>query len=139
MKKLVFNFLVCIFVLLSSCNQTQKNSSKTEKLYIKTTLAEEVGTEMKKKETISEITSDYFEVSLSSQSTGGYLAQKDIIEPVPGKPFKAEFFQISDKEGNNIKFITSTEFLNFMSAHGYELVDQLPNEYGGNYTLKKKK
>ena len=35
--------------------------------------------------------------------------------------------------------MTSTEFLNFMSAHGYDLVDQIPNQYGGDYTFKRKK
>jgi hypothetical protein len=93
---------------------------------------------MNKKETVSEISTDYFEVSLSAQTTGGFLAQKDIIEPIPGEPFKAEFFQISDKDGVNIKFMTSTEFLNFMSAHGYDMVNQIPNQYGGDYTFKRK-
>ena len=136
MKIKVF-YLTISILLLISCNNKKSTSTKYEEFYIKTTLAIGSGSEMKKTETISKITSDYFEVSLSSQTDGGFLAEKDIIEPVPGEPFKAEFFQISDKDGNNIKFMTSTEFLNFMSAHGYDLVNQIPNAYGGDYTFKK--
>lgn len=138
MKKII-TLLVLVVISFYSCTQNRKNTSKFDKLFIKTTLAEEVGSEMKKNETISEITSDYFEVSLSAQTTGGFHAQKDITEPEPGKPFKAEFFQISEQNGTLIKFMTSTEFLNFMSAHGYDLVDQIPNQYGGDYTFKRKK
>jgi hypothetical protein len=138
MKKLVVPLFLSM-ILFYSCNHNRTRTAKLEKLFIKTTVAEEAGSEMKKNETISEITSDYFEVSLSSQTDGGFHAQKDIIEPEPGKPFKAEFFQISQQNGTLIKFMTSTEFLNFMSAHGYELVDQIPNQYGGDYTFKRKK
>lgn len=138
MKKIV-PLLVLVIISFSSCTQNKKSTSKFDKLFIKTTLAEEVGSEMKKNETISEITTEYFEVALSAQTDGGFHAQKDIIEPELGKPFKAEFFQISEVNGTLIKFMTSTEFLNFMSAHGYDLVDQIPNQYGGDYTFKRKK
>jgi hypothetical protein len=137
MKPLLFTLSVCL-LLMNSCNNTPKNSSKVEKLYIKTTTATESGKDMQKTEIISEITSDYFEATLDEQTTGGYLAQKDIVLPEVGKPFKSVFFQISQKDGTLIKFMTSTEFLNYMSAHGYELVTQIPNEYGGDYTFKKK-
>ena len=131
---LSLSFLICV-----SCSQNKGNSTKAEKLYIMTTLAEQPGSEMKTTKTMSEISSDYFEVSLASQIDGGYLAQKDVIKPIPGQPFKAKFFQISEKNGTLINFMTSTEFLNFMSAHGYELVNQIPGEYGGDYTFKRKK
>jgi hypothetical protein len=137
--KIFITFLSLSLLICASCNQNKGNSTKVEKLYIKTTLAEKPGSEMKTTETISEISSDYFEVSLSSQTDGGYHAQKDVIEPIPGQPFKAEFFQMSEQNGTLIKFMTSTEFLNFMSAHGYELVNQITNEYGGDYTFKRKK
>jgi hypothetical protein len=139
MKTLSIAFSFCLMLIISSCNNTPKNSSKTEKLIIKTTTATGTGQYQKKDEVISEVTSDYFEIGLSSQTTGGYLAQKDIVVPKIGEPFKFVFFTISQKDGNNIKFMTSTEFLNFMSAHGYEMVDQLKNDYGADYTFKKKK
>ena len=98
----------------------------------------ESGKEMKKSEVVSEINTDYFEVGLSSQTTGGFLAQKDVVEPEVGAPFKAVFFQVCLKNGTNIKFMTTTEFLNFMSALGYEMATQLPNKYGVDYTFKRK-
>lgn len=61
-----------------------------------------------------------------------------IITPESAENFKSVFLTIVNKDGGEIKFMTSTEFLNFMSGHGYEMVAQIPNEYGGDYTFKKK-
>jgi hypothetical protein len=142
MKKLLFTLPLCL-LLISSCNNAPKNTSggnskKADKLYIKTTDVTGVDEKQIKKETISEVTSDYFEATLGSQSDGGYLAEKVIAESESIKNFKYVFFTIVDQNSTNIKFQTSTEFLNFMSKHGYELVTQIPNEYGGDYTFKKK-
>jgi hypothetical protein len=137
MKTLSIVLLFCL-LQISSCNNSPNVSSRTETLYIKTTTAEEIGKEMKKSEVVSVINTDYFEVGLSSQTTGGFLAQKDIVEPKIDIPFKSVFFQVCQKEGTNIKFMTTTEFLNFMSAHGYDMVNQIPNNYGADYTFKKK-
>jgi hypothetical protein len=142
MKKLLFTLPLC-FLLISSCNNAPKNSStanskKTEKLYIKTTDVTGVDEKKVKKETISEVITDYFECELSSQEDGGYHAQKDIVTPTSIENFKFVFFTIVEKDGNEIHFMTSTDFLNYMSAHGYEMVTQIPNEYGGDYTFKKK-
>jgi hypothetical protein len=138
MKPLLIALSFCLLSIFS-CNNTPKNSSKTEKLIIKTTTVIGTGKDQKEDDVISEVTSDYFEVGLSEQTTGGYLAQKDIVLPKIGEPFKFVFFRILQKDGTNINFMTSTEFLNFMSAHGYEMVDQLKNDYGADYTFKKKK
>jgi hypothetical protein len=91
-----------------------------------------------KKETISEVNSDYFECELSVQTDGGFHAQKDIIKPQTHENFKFVFFTIVDKDKKEIQFMTSTEFLNIMSTHGYELVNQIPGDYGGFYTFKRK-
>ena len=95
MKTLLIALSFCLLFILNSCNNTPKNSSKVGKLYIKTTTSIESGKDMKNSETISEITSDYFEVGLSSQTDGGYLAQKDIVMPKVGEPFKSVFFTVS--------------------------------------------
>jgi hypothetical protein len=144
MKTLLIALSFCLLFILNSCNNTPKNSStnnskKTEKLYIKTISATGVDKNQVKTETISEVTTDYFEVGLGSLTTGGYSGQKDIITPEVGKEFKFVFFYIVKKDGSNITFTTSTEFLNFMSARGYEMVDQLKNNYGADYTFKKRK
>jgi hypothetical protein len=136
MKQLLFTLSVCI-LLISACN-TSKSSSKSDQLYIKTTTATGTGENQKVVEVISEVTSDYFEVSLSALIDGTYEGEKTIEESTSVVNYKYIFFQISDKDGVLIKFKESTEFLNFMSAHGYEMIDQVKNRYGGDYTFKKK-
>ena len=133
----MFAMSFCL-LLINSCNTNPKNSSKFETLYIKTTTAKGSGKDMIKSESISQISTDYFEVTLESLSSGGFMADKDIIEPRIGEPFYMVSFQISQKDGTDIVFLTSTDFLNFMSTHGYNLVNQIPNEYGGDYTFKRK-
>jgi uncharacterized lipoprotein YajG len=134
-------------LLITSCNNTPKTSSKTdtpkissktEKLFIKTVSATGTGENQKSTETISEVTSDYFEIKLAALTDVGYGAQKDVITPEVGKEFKYVFFYIVNEDGSNIKFTTSTEFLNYMSLRGYEMVDQIKNEYGTDYIFKKK-
>ena len=129
-------FAISLLLILGSCKNS--NSQKSGKLFIKTTEVKGTGENQVKKETVSEVNTDYFEVSLASQTTGGYLAQKDLVIPTSMEDFKSTFITIVDQSENDIKFMTSTEFLNYMSGHGYEMVDQALNEYGGDYTFKKK-
>lgn len=134
MKTLLCTLSFCL-LLICSCN----NSTKNEKLYIKTIDITGVDEKEVKKETISEVTSDYFEVSLSAYDHFNYYkGERDLVAPTSIENFKSVFFTIIDKNGNDIQFKESTEFLNFMSTHGYEMVDQIKNEYGGDYTFKKK-
>jgi hypothetical protein len=138
MKTTLFTLSFYI-LLINSCNNTPKNILKYETLYIKTTTGADVDGKQVRTDTISKVTSDYFEVSLSSYSDGAYYkGQRDLVSPVPGEDFKAVFFIISEKDGTEIQFKESTVFLNFMSAHGYEMVDQVKNRYGADYTFKKK-
>lgn len=137
MKAILFTYFVCL-LLICSCNSSPKNFNKFEKLIIKTTDVTGVDKKQVKKLTISEINTDYFECELMSQTDGGYHAQKNIVTPKSIEDFKFVFFTIVDKDSKEIHFMTSTEFLNFMSSHGYELVTQIPNQYGGDYTFKRK-
>ncbi|MGB8491452.1 MAG: hypothetical protein WCE64_10365 [Bacteroidales bacterium] len=85
MKPLLIS-LSFYLLLTYSCSNPPKNSSKAEKFYIKTTTAIGSSVEnLKTTDVVSEITSDYFEVSLASQTDGGYLAQKDIITAYAGQ------------------------------------------------------
>ena len=138
MKTLLFT-LSFFLLLITSCNNAPKNSSKSEKLYIKTTTVTGVDKKQVKTDVNSVVNSDYFEVSLSAYADYTYYkGQRDIVTPTSIENFKSVFFIIVDKDGNDIKFKESTEFLNFMSAHGYEMVDQVKNDYGADYTFKKK-
>jgi hypothetical protein len=139
MKTLSTILSFCLILIINSCNNTPKSSSKSEKLFIKTSSITGVDKNQVRKEAISDFTSDYFEVELNSLTTGGYGATKQILKPESIENYKDVFFYIVNKDGSSITFTTSTEFLNFMSAHGYDLVNQIPDQYGGDYTFKKKK
>lgn len=139
MKPKTLLFTLSFFLLvISSCNNTPMSSSNSEKLYIKTTTAIGVGENQWSTEAVSEVTSDYFEVILSSLTDHVFEGEKILEKPTSKENFKYVFFVISDKDGNQIKFKESTEFLNYMSAHGYKLVDQVKNDYGADYTFKRK-
>ena len=144
MKTLSIALSFCLMLIISSCKNIPKTqttigkSPKAEKLFIKTTSATGVDKNQIKTDSISEITSDYFEIRLGLLTTGGYGASKDVITPEVDKEFKYVFFYIVNADGSNIKFTTSTEFLNYMSARDYELVNQIPNNYGADYTFKRK-
>lgn len=143
MKSLIFTLSFSLIIIIS-CGTITKRSSGYEKLFIKTISYTDIGSEQVKTETTSEITSDYFEVGLrfkyglESLSEGQYIAIKDIIRPSSHENFKNVFFNIVDKDGNLIVFSTTTDLLNFMSVRGYEMIDQLKNEDGVDYTFKRK-
>lgn len=129
-------FAISLLLIAVSCKNS--TTSKSEKLLIKTYEITGMLEDQVKKETINEVDSDYFEISLDSQTTGGYLAHKDLVKPTSVEDFKSTFITIVDQAGEAVIFMTSTEFLNYMSGHGYEMVDQALNEYGGDYTFKRK-
>ena len=125
--------IVSFFFLFSCQSNTQ------ESLLINTRTVTGSGENSKVTSVISTIESDYFEVTLSELSDEPkFIAKKDLIEPSSMENYKYVFFNISDEEGENLKFDTSADFLNFMSERGYNLVDQVKNKYGGDYTFQKK-
>ena len=136
MKNLTLVLFLCLLVIIG-CKRN--GSSKSETLYVEKTSADETSGKDVTVKTVMAISTDYFEVSLEAQTTGGYLAQQTLEQSRPGEPFKWIFITVANKDGSPIKFMTSTDFLNFMSAHGYEMVTQIPNQYGGDYTFKRKK
>jgi len=89
-------------------------------------------------DTLTKITSDYFEVTLGSVRGKGYSAGKTIEEATSMENFRFIFFAITDKDGNALYFKSSADFLNYMSERGYEMADQVKNKYGADYTFKKK-
>lgn len=142
MNKNVFklvSLLIFLLFAITSCNFFHNNS---EPIYIKTITSEGNAVDMKNVKTISKITNlstDYFEVSLSILADKDlYIASKDIEKPSSIEKYKSVSFVISDEKGKNLNFKTSTEFLDFMSKHGYEMVDQNKSEYSTDYTFKKK-
>lgn len=145
--------IISLVYLLSCQSNTQEskagNSEQKEKIENQKELNKQLfistrtvtGTEENRKDTsvITRIESDYFEVTLSKLSEEPkFIATKKLIEPSSMENFKYVYFNITDEEGENFKFDTSVDFLNFMSERGYNLVDQVKNKYGGDYTFKKK-
>lgn len=115
-------------------------------LYIQTITAVGTGDKQKMTKAITIINSDYFEVSLNSfgnvnpnqAGDSGFRAGKEIESPKIDVEFRSVFFDVTDKDGTILEFKTSTQFLNFMSERGYEMVDQIKSKYHTDYTFKKK-
>ena len=47
-------------------------------------------------------------------------------------------FIVKDSKGTELRFVGSTEFLNYMLSHGYKMLDQQKGKYNIDYTFKKK-
>lgn len=121
----------------------QENESKKETLssiYITTyTANQKKGEKMTVDNKTSIVNSDYFEIGLGIMGDNKtYMTNKEIEKPTMADDFHSVSISITDEKGDLIKFSGTTEFLNFMSSHGYEMVDQVKNKYGADYTFKKK-
>lgn len=127
---LVILMAITFVTLNSSCSKKETLPG----LFINTRTV--IGEE--KKDSITVINSDYFDVSLYSYDNGTFQAKKEILKPESVKDFKMIFFVITEEDGNEIRFNTTTDFLNYMSARGYEMADQTKHEFRIDYTFKKK-
>ena len=109
-------------------------------LFIKTSDIQGIDEKQARQDSLTKVTSDYFEISLASYSDGKYYkAKKDILEPKSLEDFRVKFLFVTDSLGNELQFQDATDFLNFMSARGYEMSDQTKHRYGVDYTFKKRK
>ena len=128
---------ILVFLILISVSCTQA-PPPTPLIHIKTTTAIGAGDEQVKSEKVTQVTSNYFEVKLSvladdpNSIAGGTIEQSGV-----GEPFKYVFFNIVSADEEVIKFKTPTEFLNFMTEHRYEMVDQKKSQNSTDYTFRK--
>lgn len=153
--KNVLSLVVLVMFAFYSCNTSQKESNSTEndkvaekteldntipKLYITTFTFTDTGANQKADSAITVINSDYFEVSLYSlvDKSKGYYAKKDIENATSLDNYRYIFLEITTKDAEDVYFKNSTEFLNYMSEHNYEMVDQEKHQYRTDYTFKKK-
>jgi hypothetical protein len=142
--KPILSAILLFSIVLNSEPLFSEKVLQTPKLFIQTIDVSGTGKSQVKKESISVVTQDYFEVSLSSYKpeAGGtryYKAKRDLISPTSTKDFKMKlFFIVKDDKGTELRFVDSTEFLNFMSAHGYKMVDQVKDKFRTDYTFQKK-
>lgn len=135
-----------LLILLVSCTKPVG-----PQLNIVTTHYESVaGNKPVRKDSVSVFDADYLEITLSSYSKkdsarwweatrefgSGY--KKGTEETT--KVFVSDFFKISDATGKPVAFANSTDFLNYMSKFGYEMVMQgRKEEFSTDYTFKKSK
>ncbi len=122
MKNTLFTVLIILMAIACSCGIDNKP------IYIATYKSID-------SVVVSEVKDDYFEISLHSMQSGtNYKASKEY------KDSEGDwvFIDIVDMEGERIRFTNSTEFLNFISERGYEMVDQSKEKYITHYTFKKK-
>ena len=155
MKYIVILIITINAILACSPKQSETqtlDSTEVQKskaipiLYIQTVTVIGTGDKQKTTKEITTINSDYFEVSLSSYGNvnpnkagdSGFRAGKEIENPKIDAEFRYVFFDITDKDGTILDFKTSTDFLNFMSERGYEMIDQIKSKYHTDYTFKKK-
>jgi hypothetical protein len=118
--------------LLTSCNHREST------IYIITTNVVGMNENQIRKNTMTTVESEYFEVKLSSVNSGElYIAGKQILKPQIGKEYKTEFFKVVDEKGKELEFKTPADFLNFMDKAGYEMKQQDKEQYGIDYTFKK--
>ena len=145
------NLSFLIFFLFS-CNQPVSNQNENKKdtktdssrlaskeIFIKTAITTENSSKKDLDSIISysSIHSNYFEVALYSMEHGGYMAEKVTDESLVGEPFRMTLFVITDIKRNPIRFKSSTDFLNFMSEHDYNMVTEMKSKYRTDYTFKK--
>jgi len=85
---------------------------------------------------------EYFETAISSISyrdgTKRYVATKDLESTQPGGEFHTKFSTVVDEHDSTQFFTSPEDFLNYMSARGYEMASQKEKRYGADYTFKKK-
>lgn len=117
-----------------------QNSTSGPKLYILTTTAVGTDENQVKTDSLSEITSEYFEVGLYLLSDGnkGYVATKKIEEPTSLENFRYVFFNVTDENGETQYFKSSTEFLNYMAERDYVMQAQEKDKYHTDYVFKKR-
>lgn len=125
---------ILAFLFLFGC----KNDSP--KIYIKTTTIKGLLANSQKEYNTTELKSDYFEIGLYSYSAGYYTTKRELKNMVDEKNLNnsiMQFLEIVEKDSVK-QFINTTQFLNYMSEGGYEMVDQSKLKYRTDYTFKKK-
>ena len=120
-------FILMIICTLISCKQEQKF------INIKTLS----GNIEKQNEVTTQFKDKYLEIGLTSINSGAaYIATKEIKRATLEDPTATQIV-IVDEASKPMQFQSATEFLNYMSSFGYEMVDQKKHKYGADYTFKK--
>lgn len=143
-KSILISLAILMFVSCNSNkNSDNKQGEKSDKnesttLYIKTTTSADEGGKMVKSEKLAIFNSDYLEMGFGKVDDSTDYKANQVINVQREPTVKLTFLTITNKDGSDIWFKSSIEFLNFMSARGYEMVTQAKDGYNTAYTFKKK-
>lgn len=126
-------FLFFITVILSC------QSKETKHITIKTTTVKGQSGREQRKDSISIVSSEYFNVNLESVNNGEfYVARESVRESIVGSEIDFELINVVDDKGKELRFKDSTQFLNFMGERGYEMKEQKEKKFSFSYTFKRK-
>jgi len=135
---------VCIII---SCTRCSENNSVTNKnikdtfpvLYITKQTFTDVNGKLIQKDSTALMDSAYFNMSLHyTGEKKGHIAKKDIGGNNALENFREEFVIISDKNGQPVYYKGTVDFLNYMSEHGYDVMDQKVGNYVIDYRFKRR-
>ena len=144
--KTVDLFLISVIFPVSLCNCAFANveSAQGKPIYTITytyvfdDLSRELVLDETEKNTVN---SEYFEISLYElvDPNKGYSPKKEIYKSEIGvdEEYKSITMHLVDQNDGYLFFKTTTDFLNYMSAHDYEMIDQMEHKYRTDYTFKK--
>ncbi len=155
MKRIIQSLtpVILLCFLLSCGNTTQKSdeiqdekvvtnqtNQELPKLVIKTTAASNQGDEKEEQVTINEYFDAYFEMDLTQylDVNRGFKAQKIVKKNVTTEGFSVVFNEIVDDNENVLDFKSTTDFLNYMDARGYEMVEKKETSSKIQLTFKRK-
>jgi hypothetical protein len=127
-------------VVQAPVKQAEVKVPQLEPIYISTyTTYKEKDGGMGMKTEVSKVNTAYFEMDLMSMSRDKTnIASKELVPVTNYDTYHGVSVKITDEKSAPIFFDTSTDFLNFMDAHGYEMKDQQKRRFGISYTFKKK-
>jgi len=124
--------LLFILALISSVNSYGQKAYP--KIYLNTRIAKiDPKGEMIKHDSLWILSHQYFEISLNLLLNNKYGADKNDIVTQE----KIRSISIVDSKGQPKDFNSSSEFLNWMYSHGYEMKDQTKSKYKTDYTFRK--
>lgn len=129
----LFISIILSLILFTSCNLgTPKLYYKTVEVYTNT-----VG-EKVRDTTLNVISDEYFEIKLSSYSSGlNWGASMNLKAGTKDNIKTFRYMYIVDNNYDEIRYDTPADFLNFMAERNYEMVDQTKKKYAIDYTFRK--
>jgi hypothetical protein len=138
---------------MAACNTKQSQESSTappveevakQPERLRLYLNRVVGTPQGKRDSVRVYESAYLETTLSMYSgaadgSTSYRAGRKLEDNFKSKTdYKFVWDNVTNEDGSDLKFKSSTDFLNYMADRGYDLVSKKDNQYSSDYIFKRK-